>query len=483
MRRAAFSLIILALLASACAPQPAGLALTRSMDLQPCSLVVGKETQVNAQCGTLSVPENPQDPQGRRIALHVVVVPAVKRTPERDALFLLAGGPGQSAVEAFPALLGFFFNIRQGRDIVLVDQRGTGKSNPLRCLTDVDESLNEDEMLAKLKACPATLDADLRYYTTEIAMADLDAVRAALGYETINLYGASYGTRAALTYLRMYPERVRSIILDAVVDPSFILLLDSARDGQSALDQFFSRCQTDPACNETFPTLKSDFDTLLVRLEQSPAEVSIRHPVTALPLELTLTRPMLLNLVFNILYSPELSATLPLTLRTAYEDGNYAPLVSLAYMMDAGLYDGMFYAVTCSEDAPLIQPDEAARLGAGTLFGDRTADFLSVCASWPRGQVSADFRAPVRSDVPVLVFSGEADPITPPRHAERALAGLTNSLHLVFDAMGHGNISNRCSMGIMESFINSASVTGLDVACVAGVRPAPFFVNFNGPRP
>ncbi|MEJ5224707.1 MAG: alpha/beta hydrolase [Anaerolineales bacterium] len=483
MKKFVFLLLILMLFASACAPQADSPVLKRSMNLQPCPLKVGQDNQVQALCGTLPVPENPNDPQGRTISLNVVVLPAVKRIPEPDALFLLAGGPGQAATEAFPALLAAFFTIHQTRDIVMVDQRGTGKSNPLRCLDDEDESLAEDAALEKLKACPAALDADLRYYTTEIAMADLDAVRAALGYETINLYGASYGTRAALTYLRLYPDRVRSLILDAVVDPSFILLLDSAHDGQAALDQFFARCQADAACREAFPSLRSDFDTLLVRLEKEPVELSIRHPITAQPLDLTLTRSLLLDLVFSILYSPDLSATLPLTLRTAYQEGNYAPLVSLAYMLDVGLYDGMFYAVTCTEDAPLIQPEEAARRSAGTLFGDRTAQFLSVCADWPRGQVSADFRAPIRSDVPVLIFSGEADPITPPRHAERLLEGLPNSLHLVFDESGHGNIANRCSAGIVEAFVKSASIEGLDVACVPGVRPAPFFTNFNGPRP
>lgn len=226
MKKFASSLFILVFLlglfASACAPHAEAPVLKRSMDLQPCPLKVGQDDQMQALCGVLPVPENPNDPQGRKIDLNVVVFPAVKRIPEPDALFLLAGGPGQAATEAFPALLTAFFNIHQRRDIVMVDQRGTGKSNPLRCLDDEDESLAEDAALEKLKACPSALDADLRYYTTEIAMADLDAVRAALGYTTINLYGASYGTRAALTYLRMYPDRVRSLILDAVVDPSFI---------------------------------------------------------------------------------------------------------------------------------------------------------------------------------------------------------------------------------------------------------------------
>lgn len=483
MNKIILLVVIISFLATACAPQPAAVDAPQGMDLQNCPLLFGADQQLSAQCGTLTVPENRADPQGRQIALHVVVIPAINRNPAPDPLFMLAGGPGQSAVESFPLLLTPLFNIRQSRDIVLVDQRGTGKSNPLRCLTDADESLGEEEMLEKLRACPDTLDADLRFYTTEIAMTDLDAVRAALGYEQINLYGASYGTRAAATYLRMYPQHVRSVILDAVVDPSFILLLDSARDGQSALDQFFARCQADAACAETYPNLQSEFDQLLARLGQAPVNVSLRHPVSAAPLELTLTRDLVLNLVFNILYAPELSATLPLSIHTAFHQADYTPLVSLAYMLDAGLYEGMFYAVTCTEDAPLIQPEEAARLGAGTLFGDRTAGFLSICANWPRGSVSPDFRAPIQSDVPVLLLSGEADPITPPRHAEKMLPGLSNSLHLVFDDMSHGSLTSRCSIAMVEDFIELASVDGLDVTCMDVVRPAPFFINFNGPRP
>lgn len=483
MNKTIISLVILACLGMSCGPLPAAADVPAGIDLQNCPLPFGGDQQISARCGTLTVSENPAEPSGRQIALNIVVIPAIKRTPAPDPLFLLAGGPGQSAVESFPVLLPAFFNVHQSRDIVLVDQRGTGKSNPLRCLTEVDETLDEAAWLEKLKSCPATLNADLRFYTTEIAMADLDAVCAALGYEQINLYGASYGTRAALTYLRMYPERVRSVILDAVVDPSFLLLLDAARDGQSALDQFFTRCQADAACKGAYPNLKDEFDQLLARLAQAPVDISIRHPITSAPLGLTLTRDLLLSLVFNTLYAPDLSATLPLSIHTAFGEGNYAPLVSLAYMLDAGLYDGMFYAVACTEDAPLIDAGEAARRGEGSVFGDRTGNFLSVCAGWPRGDVSPAFRATLTSNVPVLLLSGEADPITPPRHAEKLLPGLPNSLHLVFDDMAHGNIANRCAAGVVRDFIDTALVTGLDTTCVAGIRPAPFFINFSGPRP
>jgi pimeloyl-ACP methyl ester carboxylesterase len=268
-------------------------------------------------------------------------------------------------------MLPLMFQIHEDRDIVLVDQRGTGESYPLQCLTEEDDSLTEEQALAKVKECPQMLDADLRFYTTEIAMTDLDEVRSALGYETINIYGASYGTRAALTYLRMFPERVRTLTLDAVVNPEFVMFMDAAEDGQAALDRFFARCETDEACNSAFPGLRSEFDGLLQRLEESPADITIPHPLTNKPLELTVTRQLITNMVFNTLYVPELVATLPLSIHMAHADENYLPLISQAFLVNANLYDGMFYAVTCTEDAPLVSVGEAEERGEQTAFGGR----------------------------------------------------------------------------------------------------------------
>lgn len=476
------SLVVLLTLVS-CSPRNLSAAPAASLALEDCALTSPAGNQVDARCGILTVPENRADPNGRQIDLHVAVIPAIKRNPEPDALFLLAGGPGQSAIETFPAMISLMFSVHEDRDIVLVDQRGTGESNPLRCIDPEDESLDEAEVLEIVKACPATLDADLRFYTTEIAMTDLDQVRAELGYETINIYGASYGTRAALTYLRMFPERVRTLTLDAVVDPGFVVFLDAAEDGQAALDSFFARCESDEACNTTFPNIRSEFDEILTRVEENPKTISIPHPLTHKPLELTVTRQMITNMIFNTLYVPDLVATLPLSIHAAYADENYVPLISQAFLVNAGLYDGMFYAVTCTEDASLISEEEAARRSEGSMFGDRTIDFLEVCANWPKGTVSPEFREPVTSDVPILIFSGEADPITPPRHAEHVATSLTNELHLIFSDMGHGNLASRCTSNIFSDFIETASFNDLNTSCSKEIEPPPFFVDFSGPRP
>lgn len=483
MRRHYYTLLLLLTFLASCSPRNLTAVPDESIALEDCALSSANGGQVDARCGTLTVLEDRSNPNGRKIKLNVAVIPAIKRNPEADALFLLAGGPGQSAVEAFPAMISLMFQIHENRDIVLVDQRGTGKSNPLKCLGPEDEELTDEQALAKLKACPETLDADLRFYNTEIAMTDLDDVRAALGYETINIYGASYGTRAALTYLRMFPEHVRTVTLDAVVDSDFVMFMDAAEDGQAALEKFFSRCEADEACVSTFPKLRSEFDGLLARLEETPAEITIPHPLTNDPLELTVTPQMVTSMVFNTLYVPDLVATLPVSIHAAYADENYVPLISQAFLVNAGLYDGMFYAVACTEDAPLISSAEAAKRAEQSVFGDRTVDFAEVCSEWQKGKVSPEFREPVISDVPVLILSGEADPITPPRHADKAAASLTNDIHLIFSGMGHGNLSSPCSVNLFKDFIETASIDGLDTACVGGVQPPPFFVDFSGPRP
>ena len=483
MRRHYYTILLLLTFLASCSPRSLTAVPDSSITLEDCTLTSPNGGQMDARCGTLTVPEDRTNPDGRQIELNVAVIPAIKRNPESDALFLLAGGPGQSAIEAYPAMISLMFQIHENRDIVLVDQRGTGKSNPLRCLGPEDDGLTEEQALAKLKSCPETLDADLRFYNTEIAMTDLDDVRAALGYESINIYGASYGTRAALTYLRMFPEHVRTVTLDAVVDSDFVMFMDAAEDGQAALEKFFSRCEADEACVSTFPKLRSEFDGLLARLEETPAEITIPHPLTNDLLELTVTPQMVTSMVFNTLYVPDFVATLPVSIHAAYADENYVPLISQAFLVNAGLYDGMFYAVTCTEDAPLISSSEAAKRAEQSVFGDRTVDFVSVCSEWQKGVVSPEFREPVVSDVPVLILSGEADPITPPWHVDIVAENLTNEIHLIFSGMGHGNLSSPCSTNLFKDFIESASIEGLDIACVEGIQPPPFFVDFSGPRP
>ncbi len=486
MRKWFLFLILQTMIVVSCAPTSAATSTVNSpaIGLSDCVLATpGVDFQVDAKCGVLAILEDPTNPKSRQIDLSIAVVPAIQRSPEPDPLFILVGGPGQSAIEVYPALHSAVFKIHEKRDIILVDQRGTGKSNPLRCLDPNNETLSNEEAIAILKTCPTKLDADLRYYTTDIAMQDLDQVRSSLGYETINLYGVSYGTRAALVYLKMYPAHVRSIVLDAVVDPKFILYQDTATDGQRALELFFTRCEDDEVCKNSFPHLRSEFDALLKKLEGTPAEIEIPHPVTGEPLQLTVTPTMLTTIIFNILYTSDLVAMLPFSIHQANSEGNFSPMIAQSYLSDSGIYDGMFYAVACSEDAPLLSPSGAEQEGKEGLFEENTETFIQVCSAWPHRDPPGVVHESVTSNVPVLMFSGDADPVTPPWHAEQLGQSLGNSLHLTFANMGHGNTITQCGSQIMDRFIESASIKDLDTTCINTVEPPPFWVDFSGPQP
>lgn len=463
------------------------------INLEPCQLSSPDlPIRIPAECGTLTVFEDRESGTGRQIDLNVAVVKAVRGKPEPDPLFFLTGGPGQAATESYTSLFSAFDRIREKRDIVLVDQRGTGRSNPLQC-PQVQElegssSLDESAFELALNGCLEQLEADPRLYTTPIAMDDLDQVRHTLGYEKINLYGVSYGTRAALTYLRQYPERVRTVILDGVWPLGLTLSPNAASSAQRALDLMFDRCAADAACNAAFPDLRSEFADLLYDLERQPAKVSLDHPITAEPLELTFTREQLASGVRLLTYSPETVALLPLLIHTAHVTGDYRLLAAQTLMVGEQLADsislGMGYTVVCAEDYPFFTEEEAASAGANSYLGSIVADtVISACSTWPKGVVPEGFNELVESDVPVLLLSGEADPVTPPTNAEFAARTLPNSLHLVAPGQGHNVIFRGCIPKIAAAFVESGTTEGLDVGCVQEIVPMPFFVSPVGPQP
>jgi pimeloyl-ACP methyl ester carboxylesterase len=463
-------------------PAPTLILDTCSPELIPAGL------QGRSRCGKLTVYEDRAAGEGRTIDLNVVVLPAVSRSPAPDPFIFLAGGPGQGAVDSFSSLYPVFRRINQKRDIVLVDQRGTGKSNPLDCPGTNDEFDPDQDLEAWLQSCLAGLDANPALYTTTIAMEDLDQLRAALGYEQVNLFGVSYGTRAALTYLRMYPGQVRSLILDGVVPQDQALGIHVARDAQQSLDLIFSRCEADPLCRETFPGLPQAFQELLDRLDQNPVEVVLPHPSSGQAEKLTFTREMMGGAVRLLSYAPETAALLPLLIHTAAEQDDFSLLAAqyliVSRQLEGGMAEGMGYSVLCAEDLPFIDLQAAAQANANTYLGDQQTKMLErVCQSWPRGSAPDWIKEPVISDVPALLLSGEFDPVTPPENGEAVGRGLTNSLHLVAPGQGHNVIFRGCLPGLATTFIDQGGVQGLQTACLQKLTGAAFFLTFTGPAP
>lgn len=435
-----------------------------------------------AYCGKLEVFEDRAAGTGRKIALETVLLPAFSNDPAPDPVFFLVGGPGQAAAKLSGQIYPLFDGIRRRRDVVLVDQRGTGDSNGLDCEFEDDpftEDFSSELIRRRFTECWAEWDADLRLYTTPIAMDDLDDVRQWLGYDQVNLVGGSYGTRAALVYLRRHEDRVRSVVLDGVAPTNMALPLYFARDAQQALDRLFEACTADPACAERYPNLSDTADRLLARLDE-PERVPAVHPRTGARVTPNISRDEVASSLTGMLYSPWLSALGPLAIEAA-AGGNFGPLFALGGANEqrgSEMSQGMFFSVMCSEDRRLLDPQSIKRETAATFLRDslfRTR--WGPCEYWPQGEAPPEYFEPVSSNKPTLLLSGALDPVTPPSWAEQAAATLSNSKSLVAQGVGHGVMGVGCGIKIIESFLADPRPAAVDGSCLDEIERPPFFLS------
>jgi pimeloyl-ACP methyl ester carboxylesterase len=464
-----------------------------ALELEDCRISAGPAYPgIKARCGTLLRPQNPADPESPEIERSVAVVPALDLNPEADPFVPLAGGPGGSAIEFYSAYSAAFEPVRRHRDILLVDQRGTGSSSRMDC--DVDEDIiegkySEEQVLQVTRDCLAALPHDPRYFTTSVAVTDLEAVREALGYGPLNLYGVSYGSRVAQHFAKRYPASTRSIVLDGVVPPQVVLGPEIAIEAQQALDDIFARCAADDACNERFPDLPQAFRQLRERLEQRPLAVEIPDPVTGSPVAVDFGAAELAGAVRLLAYHANSIAIVPLLVHAA-ASGNLLPLAAQVRMISEQMSDalalGMHNAVMCSEDAPFyddmsIDYEALQASYIGVLQLDAIA---AMCSVWPAGPVDDDFRAPLATDTPVLLLSGEVDPITPPGYAELAMVDLEQAQHLTAKRQGHGQAAVGCTPRLIGQFVDSPGrLPDADTACLERSFVMPFFLDFGGPAP
>jgi len=466
------------------------------LDFQPCSLQMSISAMtVSAQCATLKVAENPAQPKGRQIELALAWIPA-KGEAEPDPVFMLAGGPGQSALESYPQLHPAFTDVIKKRHVILVDQRGTGKSNPLVCKDESGKSaVAESEAIAALdlvqaktfaRKCADEIGkrANPAFYTTGHAIGDLDIVRRKIGAEKINLYGISYGTRVAQQYAKRFPQNTRSVVLDGVVPNSLILGGDHAVNLEAALNLHFARCTADKICKERFGNPRQKLDALRAQLAASPMIVNYSDPISGEPKQEKLNLAALASVARMYSYSPMTASMLPLILTQAAQ-GNGAPLMAQAKMMDQTMNEaimhGMQLSVICSEDAAELKEDPAT---ANTLIGNSMISFLKAqCEAWPKSKRAADFREPLKGNVPVLLLSGEFDPVTPPRYGDAVAKFLPNGRHVIVKGQGHNVMPVGCAPKIFARFIDSANAKTLDVKCLDSLAYVPPFTGFYGWEP
>jgi pimeloyl-ACP methyl ester carboxylesterase len=479
MRTSLFAALLVGLLGCTSKPAP-----SRTLALSPCRLP-GVDGRL--RCGTFDVFEDRAAKTGRKLSLHVAVMPALAPSPAPDPVFILAGGPGQAASEIAPILAAAFSRVNRDRDLVFVDQRGTGRSHKLECEPDATPSLNEalhpDLNEADILECLKSLDADPRLYTTPIAMDDLDDVRAALGYPRINLWGGSYGTRAALVYARRHPDHLRAMVLDGVAPMSLYLPLDMAKDADRALRLLFADCRAQKSCDQAWPTLQPRFEALLEKLEHTPAQVTLPDPRTGAPTPLTIDRATFVRSLRGLLYDPTASTLIPLTIDRAIQ-GDFRPFAAEAEATNMGIATGLLLSVVCTEDLPFTPLAKLEAASKGTFGGMAVAQmFLDGCAHWPKGTLPDGYREPVRSEAPTLLLSGTLDPVTPPRWAKEAAKTLPHSLSETVPATGHGTLAHACVRDLIEQFYQRGSVEGLASPCAADTTRPPFLINFAGPPP
>ncbi len=517
IRIAAASALLMSM-AAAWATSDGDAASATSSDLLKECRVPGLRNSV--LCGVVRRPLDPARAGSPTIEVHYVVVPAMARRKLRDPVFLLAGGPGQSAIDLAPSAMGSFARLNNRRDIVFVDQRGTGRSAPLDCDDTTREPLADqsdpERQFQRLMDCKARLlklpyiqtTADLGTFTTTLAMQDLDAVRRQLGAERIDLVGASYGTRAALEYQRQFPAAVRRSVIDGVAPADMVLPTSFSIDGQAAFDAVLAACEREAACKKSYPALRSDWAALLASL---PKAVTAAHPLTGQPEHFTLTREMVLGAVRGPLYVPSLAAALPAAITEAAQ-GRFEGLMGVSALLSSRkgtqLAMGMHFSVVCSEDMPLLEArgaipeagvgakgdkadakaDARARAVAGRVakdapgadFGDEQARlYQRACATWPRGAVPAAFYTVPRSASPVLLLSGGLDPATPPRHAARVAQALGPlAQHVVVPNAGHGVMNIGCMRDVVYRFIDAVDdrdAVAVDASCVKAIPRPPAF--------
>jgi len=437
------------------------------------------------QCGKLQVPENYQSPQGEKISINFVVLPAIDNSQNKEPLMFLAGGPGQAAASLAGGLYKAFNEIRKTRDLILVDQRGTGESHPLQCENELDrdiyQTLPEDFKAQDVKDCLAELKGDLSQYNSENAIRDFDGVRAALGHEKIAIYGGSYGTRAGLVYMRMFPESLSTVVLDSVGPIEVPIGLF----GQSAARSFamlLENCQKEESCQKAYPNLAQEFKQVTDSLEKEPVNITIPHPRLGTPTTLLVNKSKFVSTIFMQLYSTEGRALVPLIIHQA-SLGNFAPYTGLTAAGETGMnmFIGLTFNIVCNEDIPKVTDAMFAHDAANDFNGAVNQNvWKTACPLWPQYRPSDEFYQPVTADIPTLIISGELDPVTPPSNGDYSAKTIPNNKHIVMKNSSHTPGVSGCAINIINEFLNEKNPNDLDESCLDEIPNESFMTGLNG---
>jgi pimeloyl-ACP methyl ester carboxylesterase len=434
------------------------------------------------RCVAIPVPLDYAKPDTKNLKIHVTVAPAFREGARADPLFVLAGGPGQAGSEVIVLLPAALKRVRATRDIVFIDQRGTGLSGKLDCEDKPEhETMSDAELEAEVKRCIGASRAPFAAYTTANAARDIEEVRRALGYGKVNVWGGSYGTRLGQAYARAYPASVRAMILDGVAAPDQVIPA-GGRDGQAALDKLFEQCARDAGCNKAYPNLRAEFDSLAARAEAG-LKLSIADPRTAQPVTFTMTGQRFTGTVHSILYSPADARRLPFLIHSAWQ-GRWEPFIARHnvggdFAGEGGTAYLLHLAVVCAEDVPRMTP-ALMKEDAALLTRALAERMPAMCKTM--NVPAVPYAAPARIEAPVLLLSGALDPVTPPRRAESAARHMAHARHLVVANAGHGVSQLGCAPRLLREFLDAPGAT-LDAKCLAEIPAPTFQLGSAGPQP
>jgi len=459
------------------------LALAASGLTVPC-FVDGLSSRV--ECGSLTVPLHHDQPDGGSLEMAFYRLPAHSATPAPDPIVVIPGGPGQSGGSIVSMTAQLLDATNVDRDIIVIDPRGTGQSGKLACDVE-DEDFVEDPAVIRADtiACRDALDTDLTAYGSEAVADDLELLRQALGAPQLNIWGGSWGTRAALVFARRYPESTRLMVLDSVAPTDWTIGASMGADAQQALQKVFEACAGESGCSEAFPTVPRRFNQLLNRLDARPHQDDLAHPLTGATREVEFNALRMASAVRGMLYSDAMIRVLPYTVIQAYE-GRYAPLYAASESFNTGLDDiafGMMLSVLCSEDIGALTADAVPAAETTSFLGEQIFQFWqTACSVWPKHAVADDFHEPVTSDIPSLLITGSWDPVTPPYTAYQAAETLSNSRVLEVQGAAHIASTRGCVPELTAEFIDTADPSALDAACVNDIKPKAFFIDATGPE-
>ena len=463
----------------------------------PCPFNVPAGAPV--ECGFVVVPEDHNDPDGPTIRLASVIIKDQSGDHQPDPVILLAGGPGEKTVATAPALAQLLAPIHPNRDLILFDQRGVGLSEPaLECpevvqvvfdlLDEPDPDVAQQTVFDAVMACRDRLVSEghnLSAYNTTQNASDVSAIRIALGYEQINLWGGSYGSLLAQAVMRDHPENIRSAAIISVLPLETSFFVEASATTANAVMRLLDACAADEACNSAYPNLQEALFEVIDQLNEEPVPITVMNPLDGQSYDAILTGDGVLGNLVTFLYFTQIIPVLPQAIHDVHNE-DYGLMTQLSSTILALLEltsRGMMLSVMCTDDLIDRTPEDLLNIMAALprqLVGSADPEFeieygiFGVCENWPVEEADPWVKEPLVSDIPTLALSGEFDPVTPPEYGQLAASYLSNSFFFELPGIGHDIlVASECARSIIGDFFADPTQAP-DASCIAEMPGVAF---------